>query len=385
MATTAAVVLFIDELFDSVNGSPGQGKGKLRCAVKKDSPHMEFWRTSLKTLNNMRYIDTNSKQARRTGQPRHVRVPSLEGWVTTLNSFLGLAKLLFSLYKVEYFYPRLINQDPLENFFGRIRAMNYRNTNPDVNAFVYSFKSLVISNILTPKSQFTNCEDDDGETLIDFKYLFTSTQNLTEKNVDNLKMSPSPATSQHIFNEGQGTTLDKVIREKIKIQTSAYTAGYICRKMTKKINCNACNNTFTTKEVQGIHAFITQREYKRLKHKNLAYPNARFLRLYNQCAQSIHNYLNTQCHETGIKSQLNAILSENDVSWLGCEKHNFDIKQFFKGLIIRLHVHNWCNTINRILNGKVEEKYLAHTHIMHQMALKKYKSHRLRLKATKNK
>lgn len=145
MATTAAAVLFIDELFDSVNGSPGQGKGKLRCAVKQNSAHIEFWKTSLKKLSNMKYIDTNSKLARRTGQPRHVRVPWLEGWITTVNSFLGLAKLLFSEYNVEYFYPRLINQDPLENFFGRIRAMNYRNVNPDVNTFVHTFKSLVLA------------------------------------------------------------------------------------------------------------------------------------------------------------------------------------------------------------------------------------------------
>ncbi|XP_061709896.1 uncharacterized protein LOC133519780 [Cydia pomonella] len=181
METTAAVVLFFDELFDCVNGSPGQGKGKLRCAVKETSNHKDFWQNALRTLQSMTFLDRNSKQAKRNGQPRHVRVPCLEGWITTLKSFLGLSKILFSKYKVKYFYPRFVNQDPIENFFGRIRAINYRNVNPDVNTFIYSFKSIVLSNILAPQSTSMNCEDDDGETLINVSNLFFTTSSEDEK------------------------------------------------------------------------------------------------------------------------------------------------------------------------------------------------------------
>ncbi|RVE39984.1 hypothetical protein evm_015366, partial [Chilo suppressalis] len=141
MDTTAAVVLFFDELFDSINGSPGGIKGKLRCAVKQNSAHQDFWRNAILELKKMKFIDIKSKFSVQAGKPRHVRVPSLDGWIMTLESFLGLSKLLFSKFGVEYFYPRYVNQDPLENFFGRIRAINYRNTNPDVNSFVYAFKS----------------------------------------------------------------------------------------------------------------------------------------------------------------------------------------------------------------------------------------------------
>lgn len=136
METTAEVVYFFDDLFDSVNGSPGSHKGKLRVAVKPNSIHKQFWEQSVATLKNMKFIDANSKYAKQAGQPRHVLVPCLHGWISTLKSFHGLAKLLFNKYKVQYFYPRFVNQDPLENFFGRIRAMNCRNNNPDANAFI---------------------------------------------------------------------------------------------------------------------------------------------------------------------------------------------------------------------------------------------------------
>lgn len=51
MATTAEVVEFFDNLFDSVNGHRGGAKrGKLRKAVKVDSEHIPFWREAIKKL-----------------------------------------------------------------------------------------------------------------------------------------------------------------------------------------------------------------------------------------------------------------------------------------------------------------------------------------------
>ncbi|CAH0730590.1 unnamed protein product, partial [Brenthis ino] len=53
METTAEVVEFFDELFDSVNCYPGGAtKGKLRKAVKMNSPHVQFWTEVIKNLNN---------------------------------------------------------------------------------------------------------------------------------------------------------------------------------------------------------------------------------------------------------------------------------------------------------------------------------------------
>ncbi|KPJ14186.1 hypothetical protein RR48_06936 [Papilio machaon] len=169
MKTTGEAVEFMDKLFDSVNGSKrSTTKGKLRGPVKPNSEHFCFWHEAIETLKNLRFIDSASKKALMNKKEYYIRVPSLDGWVTTLESFVRIAKLLFSKYGLKYFYPRFINQDPLENFFGRIRAINYRNVNPDSCTFINSFKSLLISNVMGPHSIYSNCEEDDSETIVDF-------------------------------------------------------------------------------------------------------------------------------------------------------------------------------------------------------------------------
>ncbi|KAH9629123.1 hypothetical protein HF086_008572 [Spodoptera exigua] len=143
MKTTGDAVEFMDKLFDSVNGTKrNTKKGKLRGPVKPNSKHFEFWREATSTIKNIRFVDSASKRAKNNKKEYLVRVPSLDGWVMTLKSFERIANLLFTKYHLKYFYPGLINQDPLENFFGRIRTINYRNGNPDCYRFVNAFKLL---------------------------------------------------------------------------------------------------------------------------------------------------------------------------------------------------------------------------------------------------
>jgi len=51
-ANTADFLLFMDKLFDSLNGStrkPQKGK-TLRCAVTSSSPHVPFWKEAIRVL-----------------------------------------------------------------------------------------------------------------------------------------------------------------------------------------------------------------------------------------------------------------------------------------------------------------------------------------------
>ncbi|CAH2108331.1 unnamed protein product [Euphydryas editha] len=228
METTAEVVEFFDELFDSVNCYPGGAtKGKLRKAVKMNSPHVQFWTEAIKKLKELKYEDMSSKLALQSGKPRLVRVPSVDGWITTLESFIRITKILFEKYAVKYYYPRNVNQDPLENFFGRVRALNYRNVNPDANTFIYAYKSLLFSRLLSPHSKFANCEVDNGDALIDLSLLFEDDNN---ENNDNINQNIIPSTSQksHVpKNYISGSITQEVVLEKIKVQCSAYTAAKV--------------------------------------------------------------------------------------------------------------------------------------------------------------
>lgn len=54
---TAAFLYFMDQLFDSVNGSSSEADhGKLlRCAIKEGSLHINHWEKCIKTLQSMKF------------------------------------------------------------------------------------------------------------------------------------------------------------------------------------------------------------------------------------------------------------------------------------------------------------------------------------------
>ncbi|XP_045510076.1 uncharacterized protein LOC123705375 isoform X2 [Colias croceus] len=254
MATTGEAVEFIDKLFDSVNGSRGSTvRGKLRGPIKPITHQIfSFWTEAKKILKNIKFIDANSKKARKNNKIYKVRVPSLNGWVTTVESFERLSKLLFEKYEIEYFYPRNINQDPLENFFGRIRAINYRNVNPDANTFMNAFKSLLMSNVMGPHSIYANCEDDVGDTVVDFLKLVSSS-NVDESSsstFDEDKENTTctrPIIANNISSSNCNQSLNTV-NERLRVHSSAYTAGYMCRRVTKKFKCRRYSETYTKKK-----------------------------------------------------------------------------------------------------------------------------------------
>ncbi|KAI5640343.1 transposase protein domain-containing protein [Phthorimaea operculella] len=164
MENTSKAVLFFDQLFDSVNGSRrGKKAGKLRGAVKDDkdgnNAHVSFWSQSIKKLENIFYFETTP-----AGHVTKKWVPTIGNWITTLKSFIDLWNDLKKI-GVSYFYTRNLNQDPLENFFGRVRALNHRANQPDAYAFQCSFKSLLITNVVGHHSPHSNCEDDFGSLL----------------------------------------------------------------------------------------------------------------------------------------------------------------------------------------------------------------------------
>ncbi|KAL0852142.1 hypothetical protein ABMA28_000379 [Loxostege sticticalis] len=208
--------LFWDRLFDSVNGSRGgSAPVKMRGPVKEVagvSRHVEFWQEAVRTLY----------------------VPSLRNWILTLKSFISLWSEL-KLEGVSLWYTRNMNQDPLENFFGRVRALNHRNNSHSPYTFQCTFESLLITDILGPQSCNTNCEADAGETLVGFE-LFTELENTCDTYEVSSVAGPSasvPATSG-LAGAGEAIPqLQQARKEKQNVHSSAFTAGYVSRILIK--------------------------------------------------------------------------------------------------------------------------------------------------------
>jgi hypothetical protein len=84
--------------------------------------------------------------------------PSLKNWIKTLEGFLDLYKILVEGGKCKFFLPRALNQDVIENYFGKVRNQRSRAVNPTAIQFRETFKSLMIRNFCGTKSIGTNCE-----------------------------------------------------------------------------------------------------------------------------------------------------------------------------------------------------------------------------------
>ncbi|KAG7298322.1 hypothetical protein JYU34_017922 [Plutella xylostella] len=151
---TADLLLFMDELFDSMNGSyrnSSKKSGKLLLLpLTPQSMHNQHWVKSKTVLKTMKFISKGKVSV----------VPSVSNWLRTIENMELLRNKLFKIYEIKSIWCRHFNQDPLENFFGSIRSHGYRNNNPTCAGFEAAYASLLINNLSSSYSPGSNCEDD---------------------------------------------------------------------------------------------------------------------------------------------------------------------------------------------------------------------------------
>lgn len=146
--------------------------------------------------------------------------PTILNWVHTLKGFSYLWEKL-SGEGISFLCPRNLNQDPLENFFGKIRSHGIRNINPSAASFVNSFKSLIINNFMSNHTSSFNCQSDELEGLDDLKIMVTS--QLFPPNMRNIKF---PEISIPEFKQDYSSLLKK--------GKLTYIAGFVAKKIKKK-------------------------------------------------------------------------------------------------------------------------------------------------------
>jgi hypothetical protein len=143
---------FIDSLFDSLNGSQlhlSEGKN-LKCALSKDSSHLQFWSDSLPRIRDWKAIDSKNGQLR-------TNFKFVEGWQITIRAVMHLWQNLKGM-GLQYLSLRNLNQDPVENLFCQIRQHGICNTNPTCHQFVAALKTVVINNFRSPLSRGSDCK-----------------------------------------------------------------------------------------------------------------------------------------------------------------------------------------------------------------------------------
>lgn len=161
---TASLLEFLDKLFDSLNGSsfhPQPGK-TLRSAIKQGSEHLAFWDNATELLKTCKFNKNGKKFI----------PPSLKNLIQTITNFKELWFKLRNL-GFQYMMARTFNQDPLENFFGKIRQRGQRNVNPTPSDFINYYKSLIVNHLTSSHSVGANCEEDNSEMFLTLQRFVT--------------------------------------------------------------------------------------------------------------------------------------------------------------------------------------------------------------------
>jgi hypothetical protein len=321
-------------LFDSVNGSASSGQpGKeLRGLVTETSDHLTVWRDSLPVLQSMFYSSDKGK----------LITPSIKNWAHNIRVCIYLRSKLFSL-GFKRFAMRNFNQDPIENFFSCIRSHGMRNTNPNCSAFITTFKSLLVNNLVSRRSIGANCEEDESAGILCNLRAFLTEQGSVE--------FISPAVQPPVFPATSASSSTSATSTFVADYTNAYVSGYVAKKILSKSKCSGCMKTMCATTDLPENILIREREFKGYK---LAHPSSAFSIIFRQCTNLILSNIPTLITGYNIKHKLQRTLADGNcnINTLFCSKHNATNVDTFIRTTVNIILHNYINNINKVLKGK---------------------------------
>lgn len=337
----------MDQVFDSVNGHSCEAEyGKeLRCAIKADSPHLQFWEKSIKVFNSAKFVAASGEKI----------PPSIKNWVKTLRGFIYLWKKLSNV-GFKYLCLRRINQDPLENFFGRIRSHGVRNINPTCYSFISSFKAIIINNFSSPHSPNANCEDDkDNDTLDSLRSLLT---------IDNIP-DTDVVTEEDVVDSA--ITEFQEVDDLAVISTHAYIAGYIAKNIKKVIGkCTRCINQLQSTTSSKEHIFINELEYK---PNVLLKTKTQFRRMFSTMVLLYSTNMEKYVLGKNVKKHMICLFKRKLYNPFLCQEH--DLFTLYIEKFLLFFIFTYFKNVNLILRGQIEHN-VKNNDVLKKMAWQRY-------------
>lgn len=334
---TANFLLFMDKLFDSLNGSKTIHKKEstskfLRSALTPKSDHLRFWEEeALRVLKSAKFFK---------GGKQFVP-PSLKNFIHNIEAVKHIWNNLKKKY-ITSLCTRNLNQDPVENFFGCIRSQAGRNINPSSSSFASSFKTLLVNNMASCHSPGMNCEDDENEGLLQNLRNFLSADVPGPRTPHSVEVACYIKGEENFnFNSNKNVSI-------IGHELNSYLSGFIVKKLLKKISCSDCIEDLVNvnDSNQGTPSVL--------------HPDARtnacskFKRLFSRSCQIINYFLPKICSRKNLSNILKIKLDSyvlDKFEW-SCARHKTDFRKHFLNLLLKFYIHSWVKNINKILKGQ---------------------------------
>lgn len=331
---TADLLLFIDNIFDSVNGSFKKNKNAkpLLGPVTPKSIHHTTWLEGKKIFKTMKFINSVGREE---------FVPTVTNWEWTLDGIEVLLKKLQLEFNVTSVWLRHLNQDPLENFFGAARSHGCRNVNPSCDQFEAAFATLLINNLNSVNTRGKNCEEDFCHALHALVITDNSEATSTSVTVDIEKIL-----------EINFTPLEDKEKDPRVIAPLQYVSGYFVKKAKRNIfkECGVCKiDLLTNDELE----YISYREYA--GRRWLCTPSNDVIRLISNMQDIINLILKESFERKDLKEIIKtAMLALIDFNFIKCDTHKCKLIDYLINIVIRCLVYNYCKNINKILAGRRE-------------------------------
>ncbi|KAL0820225.1 hypothetical protein ABMA28_006146 [Loxostege sticticalis] len=327
---TADFLLFMDEIFDSVNGSFGKNKNAkpLLGPVTPNSAHHQTWAEGIAIFKSMKFVTSSGKKE---------TVPTIDNWVWTLEGIKVLLQKVMSKYGVTSVWLRHLNQDPLENFFGAVRSHGCRNTNPTCDQFESAYATLLINNLSSVHAQGKNCEMDFCNSLHNFI-------------IDDAAKAPATCTFDAEIFEFQHTPIEDKEQDPRIIAPIMYMSGYFVKKSKTKIykKCSLCASNLSS---QNEIEYIKYREYA--GRRWLCTPSKPLIELVSKFQDIINYMIRKYIAEINLKEMIKtAIMILVDFDFIKCMTHKDKLIDYLINIVIRCFLFNYCKMINSISSGK---------------------------------
>ena len=156
------------------------------------------------------------------------KVKFIKGFIQSLNVVIQLLDKLHK-HNIKYLSTRNLCQDPLENFFGRIRSLN---KSPDSKQFEENFRRVAFTDLLSPVklniSKSTNCEEVETEgKIVNMNKSYLEIANLLKKNII---LNHIAIDYDEILEFIEEENCLNIIKSEFEY-SSAYISGYLVLKL----------------------------------------------------------------------------------------------------------------------------------------------------------
>ncbi|GBM30909.1 Transposable element P transposase [Araneus ventricosus] len=325
-----------DTLFDTVNSRTLKHQKKELRAVSKNSCHEEIWK---KMVSWIKTWQIHSYKGRKSS------APCKNGWILTLNAFIGICQEL--LKKNKFVLTNRFNQDVVENTFSSVRRRGGFRDNPDAYEFRHTIHKVIITNFLK-QSIGKNCQDDDAYALIDFSSF--------NKNELFDIIDSGDCIEESVQDDVGG--LNAVALNSVSENVMCYIAGYFAKKYLSSDACNKCQKLMTDEDkiLDNQTIFLYFKEYNDY-NSGLKWPAKDLFQYFvNLHARFMSNF-NFFYEKDGTSKKFDAVLRNVNVNFFDSHiEHKDKAQEFFISSFIRMMIKHKVKMMNDDLKPNFSSK-----------------------------